>query len=294
MKHAYLIMAHNNFYNLRKLIEALDDESNDIYIHINKRVHDFNQEEWTFIAQKSQVIFVERIKVEYCEYSQLLAVLMLLSTATREYHDYYHLMSGSDLPIKSNEIINDFFCTNRGKEFIGFAKYYNTENICQKNYLVKYHRYTNKYIAFAANKMRRFLIQVQKIFGYNIATRYTGTIKKGCDWYSVTHAAAEYLILQEPQFRRLFEKSFCPTEFFAQTLLYNSDFRQNIYCLDNENTGSQRYIDWERGTPYVFKKEDQERIEKSPMMFARKFSDIEDRKIIDAICDFVKHKNDVI
>lgn len=33
-KHAYLIKAHHQFALLRKLLMLLDDERNDIYIHI--------------------------------------------------------------------------------------------------------------------------------------------------------------------------------------------------------------------------------------------------------------------
>ena len=117
--------------------------------------------------------------------------------------------------------------------------------------------------------------------------KYSGVIKKGCDWYSITHAAAKYLIAQEPNFRKLFSKSFCPTEFFAQTLLYNSDFKANIYCLEDENIGSQRYIDWQRGNPHVFTMADKELLEKSPLLFARKFSDTSDRKIIDDVSNFI-------
>lgn len=38
MKHAYLIMAHHEFEVLGKLVQALDDERNDIYIHFDKKV----------------------------------------------------------------------------------------------------------------------------------------------------------------------------------------------------------------------------------------------------------------
>ena len=37
-KHAYLIMAHNNFYILEKLLHLLDDPRNDIYVHIDKNM----------------------------------------------------------------------------------------------------------------------------------------------------------------------------------------------------------------------------------------------------------------
>lgn len=37
MKHAYLIMAHNEWELLNKLINALDYSDNDIYLHIDKK-----------------------------------------------------------------------------------------------------------------------------------------------------------------------------------------------------------------------------------------------------------------
>lgn len=43
-KHAYLIMAHNNFYILEKLLRLLDDSRNDIYVHIDKKVSEFDFE----------------------------------------------------------------------------------------------------------------------------------------------------------------------------------------------------------------------------------------------------------
>ena len=33
MKHAYLIMAHHEFEVLGKLVQAIDDKRNDIFIH---------------------------------------------------------------------------------------------------------------------------------------------------------------------------------------------------------------------------------------------------------------------
>ena len=41
MKHAYLIMCHNNFEQLKLLLKLLDDERNDIYVHIDKKAKSF-------------------------------------------------------------------------------------------------------------------------------------------------------------------------------------------------------------------------------------------------------------
>lgn len=38
MKHAYLIIAHHEFEILAKLLQALDDERNDIFIHFDRKV----------------------------------------------------------------------------------------------------------------------------------------------------------------------------------------------------------------------------------------------------------------
>ena len=37
MKHAYLIIAHNEWEILHTLLTMLDDERNDIYLHIDRR-----------------------------------------------------------------------------------------------------------------------------------------------------------------------------------------------------------------------------------------------------------------
>ena len=36
-KHAYCIMAHNNWEQLQLLVSAIDDSRNDIYLHIDKK-----------------------------------------------------------------------------------------------------------------------------------------------------------------------------------------------------------------------------------------------------------------
>ena len=38
MKHAFLILAHNEFELLRLLVARLDDSRNDIFIHFDKKV----------------------------------------------------------------------------------------------------------------------------------------------------------------------------------------------------------------------------------------------------------------
>ena len=63
MKHAYLIIAHNNYDQLKKLIEMIDSDISDVYIHINKLMASPNEKEILKVAAKSKVEFVSRVPV---------------------------------------------------------------------------------------------------------------------------------------------------------------------------------------------------------------------------------------
>ena len=43
MRQAFLIIAHNNWWQLKQLIRLLDAENHDIYIHIDAKSRDFEK-----------------------------------------------------------------------------------------------------------------------------------------------------------------------------------------------------------------------------------------------------------
>ena len=54
--------------------------------------------------------------------TQIQAELGLLTCATdRREYAYYHLLSGMDLPLKSQTDIHSFFENNSGKNFVNFS-----------------------------------------------------------------------------------------------------------------------------------------------------------------------------
>ena len=122
-RHAYLILAHTNFGQLRKLLELLDDPRNDIFVDVDAKA-DFNPESFDGACKASGLTFLDhRIKVSWGGVSIMRAELRLLkkATATAKY-DYYHLISGMDLPIKSQDTIHDFFDAHSGREFLSLWK----------------------------------------------------------------------------------------------------------------------------------------------------------------------------
>ena len=56
--------------------------------------------------------------------------------------------------------------------------------------------------------------------------------------------------------------------------------------FNNYNYDSKRYIDWKRGNPYTFRKEDFNNLINSKALFARKFDLSVDKEIVDMIFNY--------
>lgn len=280
MKHAFLILAHNNFEVIKSLLHQLDDEDFDIYIHINARVKLFPKSELENSVTKARLFFVERFPIGYCDYSMVDGVKSLMKTASEIYHDYYHLISGADMMIKTRKEFKEFFEKNQGMEFVGFSQDYQEDRVKYRNYFVAKCRQKSHWKSVFFIKLRKLLIELQKKVHFVNHVSYE--VKKGPDWYSITHEALVYILEEEPAFMKCFYRSYCPTEFLAQTILWNSPFKKKLYKIEskNENVACVRLIDWERGKPYIYKISDRIEIEKSAAMFARKFDEKTDMQIV--------------
>ena len=109
-RHAYLIMAHNDFYILEKLICLLDHDRNDIYIHIDKKVKEFDFDYYKNLVNKSRLFYTEkRVDVRWGDYSQIECELTMLECAVKNGAQYYHLISGVDMPLKKAEEMHKFY-----------------------------------------------------------------------------------------------------------------------------------------------------------------------------------------
>lgn len=64
-RHAYLIICHNNFKILQMLLSAIDDDRNDIYIHVDKKAVDVPFEDIRGAVCHSPLTFIERVSVNW-------------------------------------------------------------------------------------------------------------------------------------------------------------------------------------------------------------------------------------
>lgn len=291
MRHAIMIMAHANYDMIRNIISLYDHKLIDFYIHINKLSNDWNERFIEGSSTKSKVYCVPRVPITYCNYSQVEANIMLLSHAVKEQYDYYHIISGADLPLHNVDYFINFFTENKGKEFVGFQNEYNSEYAGFRFYLNNTIRTTNGIKRVIAIRLHKLLIKLQSILKINHAKGYVGQPKKGFDWWSITHEAAIEILNKEPEFRKFFKYTYCPSELLAQTILYNSNLsKNNIYNIENPVVGSLREIDWHRGQPYVWRVEDYEYLKNSRSLFARKFDSNIDSEIIKLISNHIRQQ----
>lgn len=287
-KHAYMIIAHNEFDLLETLVRLLDDPRNDLYIHIDAKVQDFDFAHFHGLVQHANLQFTpRRLSVTWGHSSQVMTELLLLQTAVAredpaQPYAYYHLISGVDLPIKSNDEIHAFFDQNEGKEFVHFSKNEPDPGFATRiRYYHLFRKKRNRFTKVLAQIAFRLqvLLRVDRLKGQGLI------VQKGTNWFSITGDFAKYIVSQAGRVEQLFAYCYCGDEVFVQTMLVNSPFVANLYMpnCNNDQMACARLIDWERGRPYVFRMADYDEIMQSPAMFARKFSMQTDPEIVKAI-----------
>lgn len=295
LKHAYLILAHNNYYILERLIKLLDDERNDIFIHIDKKIKNFDESAFQRFVSKSSLVFVKpRIDVKWGHVTFVEAEFILFRSAYEfGNYTYYHLISGVDLPIKSQDYIHSFFSENHGKEFLGISTdsmrdvAYKVTKIHVSTSFYKLQRLWLRKILFFIDRSFAF---IQHLVGYNVVKLDKAfSLSKGPNWVSITHDFVELLLSKESECLRIYKHSVCPDEIFIHTVLHNSAFKNKLYNITDEYLGCMRLIDWKRGNPYIFQQSDFNEIMSSDRIFARKF-DEKDLKIVDMIFEKLSAK----
>lgn len=288
-KHAYLILAHKNFGQLRKLIALLDHERNDIYVHVDAKAAGFNPDAWSDAATRSKLVFLpDRINVSWGGVSIMRSELALLKRAIADgEHDYYHLLSGLDLPIKTQSRIHDFFDAHKGAEFINLWDFKKSTHTRFSYYTV----FPEGEGRFATRIVNHIFKGLQMAVGHRINRDVD--FRYGSQWFSITHGLARYVTEHADWLEKVFGHTSTCDEIFLPTLVAASPWADRLYVPEpapnpkEVNLANMRFIDWSRGEsvrhPWVFTKEDLPLLESVDHLWARKFDEEVDAEIIDIL-----------
>lgn len=286
IKHAYLIIAHNEFEVLELLTKALDDSRNDIYVHIDAKA---KIQPKLHTKQSQLYLLEEKIDVRWGDYSQIEVEILLFEYAYKKQaenstiYSYFHLISGVDFPLKSQDYIHQFFDANQGKEFIGFFQADVDKELRRK--VGVYHLFPKKFSKerqlTISNILRHLCIRCQLLLG--IHRNCDLELTRGTNWVSITNDFVEFLLSKKKEIHKRFHHTFCADEVYKHTLCMNSHFKDDIYNLQNEALGCMRETNWviteDNSFLPPFTMADYKRLKESPMLFARKF----DKQNIDLV-----------
>lgn len=276
-KHAFCIMAHGNWEQLQMLINALDDVRNDIFLHIDKKTLNSYNRFGGGQTQQSSLYLIDSLDVRWSDYSQTIAELALFQKVvdTGEEYDRVHLISGSDLPLRNQDYIHDFFkgkneeylVVNSTDDFKVRVKYY--------HFFVRWRR-----IHPVFNLLRRALLLLQIPF--------VDRLKKcplpyvwGTNWCSLTMKAVRHLCANKGICDSIFQYSTSSDELYKQMIL--NACPEFVFSLAKE--GNMRYVDFSAHlpSPKTLTMEDYDKIMSSDCLFARKFDINKDRQVVEKI-----------
>lgn len=285
-KHAYLIMAHNNWSVLEKLVSLIDSPFNDIYLHIDRKSKDFDWIKLKSICNKSSVYLVKRTDIKWGNESQVKAELILFREAySKGPYWMYHLLSGSDLPLKDTQAIYNFFEKNH-KNFI------RTDRSTPFEWRLKTYISIFRY-GWIPVSLKKSLNKWSEIIQYKLGVNRITKLKQmfpslgyGDNWCSITHEAVGAILDNRKKIKKFTRYTYCSDELYKQIILLNQSV-EIIGPISNERI---RLIDWSGGGghPKVYTMKDFKTLSSGQYIFARKFDENIDLAIVDKIFNRLK------
>ncbi|MUH59883.1 beta-1,6-N-acetylglucosaminyltransferase [Bifidobacterium canis] len=286
-KHAYLIMAHSSFSELQYLLSMIDDARNDIFLHIDKKTNNVPMNELTNSVHHSRLFFTPRLNVVWGGSSQIDCEMLLFSEAARVSHyDYYHLISGVDVPVKSQDYIHDYCQRYRGLNFItsaqdgerghdpaAIAMRYDQYHLLQ-NTLVGKKRNLAKYIDFASCYAQRAI---------GIHRGKNRVFHKSLNWVSLTDGCVRFLLSRQQDIRKTYRFTYCCDEVFIISEIWGTPLESTL-----APQGNLRFIEWKQyskhdSSPRPIEMGDLTTLESPDILFARKFVLPQCAPVIDAV-----------
>jgi len=265
-----MMLVHKNENQTQRLINHLSSDF-DVFVHIDKKSK-------IKVEAKNKVFVYKKYKTYWGSFNQIMATLFLLKMAFKKRYDRYILISGQDLPLVTNKEIKTFFETN-DNEYINIARIPTNDGWPDMDRLTAYN-FNNFYISkynIPFRILRKTFYLLHKVRPRRLEYDFYG----GPNWTNYTHNCVknilEYLDKDKNYIKR-FKWTSCADEIFYHTIIVNIE---NIKIEEN----CLRYFDFESGPEYpkILREEDYEKITCSNALFARKFDENIDKRIIEKI-----------
>ncbi|MEC6747672.1 beta-1,6-N-acetylglucosaminyltransferase [Marinilactibacillus sp. XAAS-LB27] len=318
IKIAYLILAHSDPENLKRLVDRLDDHKASFFVHIDQKT-DVEKFKNYLVGYKDVHFIEQRYNIYWGGFSIIRAEIALVraSIGSSKQFDRYVLLSGADYPIKSADYIYDYFEKNKEIEFI---RGINLEKLENKELFGSHIDYWQKHdypfirktntIFFTA--FRASINRVLRNFKLSSKIRHDKfDLYHGSQWWALSDDCLRELIEtydQNKEDYKVFEIMFAPDEKFFHTLFFNSNYsnRNQASGPDQPIQMDKRGEDTSRQTSLLanihfldasmtkwFTKEDYDLLKNSEKLFVRKVSTDRSEALLEKIDKEILNKRTV-
>jgi hypothetical protein len=297
-KKVYFILVHKNLNQVKDLINLLDDKKSLFFIHVDKKV---SIEPYYKLLEKSSCILIKnRVKCSWGKYSLVQATVNAMSeiqnfmSSNFKNFDYHLIMlSGEDLPLNSNEYIDNFLKQSRSTSFVNYwslpyEKWWNgglfrLENI----YLFEYKK--NKKLNYWVNRLIKkchlhFLLPINR-FNKKFPKF---TLYGSSQWMILSKNLVEFVLEQNKKntkFNAVFKYVLAPDEIYFLTLIMNYR-NKNQFEIKNFPTHLVVFEGLEASPKYLQLEDVSDGIDE--FLFARKFDPKINQNTIEVIKNTIR------
>ena len=265
MRNAWLIIAHNEFEVLQRLVAALDGPESDFFVHIDRKVRQLP----VLRVEKGRLfLLAERRDVRWGSVSQIEVELHLLETAlAKGPYGHYHLLSGTHMPLQPLGSLNDFYAAHPDEEIVrrwapdpGDADF----KLRRWHFPLRHFKSGSPLQQRLCQLAWRCVIRFQKATGL----RHLKNEKfiKTDNWLSVTEKACRFLVGRRDAIVRKYRWSFCGDEYFAATELAAAGGFRLLDCPQ------LLHVEFQRDTPKTFPLSALPALQATGRLWARKFT----------------------
>ncbi|MDM1550508.1 beta-1,6-N-acetylglucosaminyltransferase [Empedobacter falsenii] len=274
---AYFIMVHRLPNQFKRLFKAIYDPENYYLIHIDNKSTDIIKNDINNFLKHFPNVFIMKSKnVIWGGYSMVQAELdgMKYLLELNIKWDYFINLSGQDYPLKSQNIIRQFLTENKGKNYLKFS----IQNIYRPETMNRIENHFKEMddsispLTYKRDYMRNTVPYI------------------GGQWMILTRDCCRFICNNKEvkKFEDYYLNTLIPDESFFQTVLMNTSF-EGVLINDDK-----RAIIWIpdgdiKLRPKTFTESDFDFLQLGNNLFARKFDDNVDDKIINIIESFLNY-----
>lgn len=292
MTQGILITAYKDESMLLRLIRHFSGPSFRVFVHIDKKSRELSLDRLKALKQPNLEV-ISKFKITWGSINHVKAVLELIRISLR-YSDieYYHLISGSDMPLHSPSWFVSRFEKDRKSYFSnGTLPVLNREHT--RVWRTKFWLpsvFDPRSIIVKMITKALFWLQVK----LNVERKALGEIamkdvRFGMIWSSFSRGGGGQFLefaATHPRFMRALNFTMVPEEAFFVTALMGTSYQPD------DNSTDLRYYEWTREMPAVLDETDFNKVVDSRYIFARKMDSVKSAKLIDLIEQKIARENE--